>query len=76
MEIRYHELVTGWHIRICKTPQAYWSPVVDPNDVIGRTRLTTWAVGKMKRFVELDLLLEENFAVDLNGAMSASVKEM
>ena len=53
MEIRYHELDTGWRIRICKTPQAYWSPVVDPDDVIGSTRLTTWVFGKMKRFVEL-----------------------
>ena len=53
MEIQYHELVTGWCICICKTPQAYWNPVEDPNDVIGRTSLTTWAFGKMKRFVEL-----------------------
>ena len=53
MEIRDHKLVAGWRIRICKTPRACWGPVVDPDVVIGRTRLMTWAVGKMKRFVEL-----------------------
>ena len=53
MEIRDHELVAGRCIRIYKTPRAYWGPVVDPYVVIGRTRLTTWAVGKMKRLVEL-----------------------
>ena len=53
MEIRDHELVAGWSIRVCKTSRACWGPVVDPDVVIGRTRLTTWAVGKIQRFVEL-----------------------
>ena len=43
------ELVAERCIRICKTPRTHWGLVLDPDVVIGRTRLMTWEVVKMKK---------------------------